>query len=421
VDGTPPRRVLYLTGFFPPDVIAKRAGGIAATLASRGHRVTVVTRWPTHLDGRSYTRAELEAADRELPAGVEVVRIPAPERRSAATWRRILSQIAFAARAALRATRLAFSHDVVLAYTPPPFTGAAAWLAAKLGHRPLVLEVQDLYPAQALALGVVRPGMVTAVAAAVERLLYRGAERLVVVTEGYREHALEVGAAAERLRVIPNSCDVDAFRPDVEPLPAPWDGPARPRFTVLFAGTVGLAQGSEVILDAAAALRDRPDIGFEVWGGGARYPVLERGAAERGLANVRFGPGVSHRDMPRVLARGDALLLTLHPHPLFARVVPSKLSEYLAMGRPVAAAALGEVPGLLSESGAGLSVAPLDGAALARALATLADAPELRAAMGRSARALAEERFPHDRAHAAFAAVVEEVSAPREGGASAPD
>ncbi|MHB1194698.1 MAG: glycosyltransferase family 4 protein [Longimicrobiales bacterium] len=419
--GGTPLRVLYLAGFFPPDVIAKRAGGIAATLASRGHRVTVITRWPTHLDGRSYAAQELDAADGGLPAGVEVIRLQAQERRSAATWRRILSQVDFAARAALRAVRLASGHDVVLAYTPPPFIGLAAWLAAKLSRRPLVLEVQDLYPAQALALGVVRPGVVTAVASAVERLLYRGAERLVVVTEGFREHALDVGADPSRLRMIPNSCDVAAFRPDVEPLPAPWDalaqeepGPAgaanRPCLTALFAGTVGLAQGSEVILDAAAALAHRPDIAFEVWGGGARYPALREGAHARGLGNVRFGPAVSHRDMPRVLARGDVLLLTLHPDPVFSRVLPSKLSEYLAMGRPVAAAASGEVPRILQDAGAGLAVAPLDGAALARAVAQLADDPALRSAMGRRARALAEERFPHERVSGAFAAVVEEAA-----------
>jgi glycosyltransferase involved in cell wall biosynthesis len=418
VEGTPPRRVLYLTGFFPPEVIAKRAGGVAAFLASRGHRVTVIARWPTRLDGRPYTRAELEAADRKIPTGVEVVRIPAPERRSAATWRRIVAQVVFAGRAALRALRLASSHDVVLAYTPPPFTGAAAWLAAKLARRPLVLEVQDLYPAQALALGVVRPGLVTAVAGAVERLLYRGADRLVVVTDGYREHAVAVGADPARVRVIPNSCDVDAFHPGVEPIPALWSPAAAsgsqppPRFTALFAGTVGLAQGTEVILGAAAALLHRRDIAFEIWGGGAGYPALVQGAEERGLGNVRFGPGVTHREMPGVLARGDALLLTLHPHPVFSNVVPSKLSEYLAMGRPVAAAARGQVPALLASAEAGLAVDPLDGAGLARALELLADDGELRARLGRNARALAVERFPHDLVNAVFAAVVEEAAGP---------
>jgi len=59
VDGSPPRRGLYLTGFFPPDVIAKRAAGVAAVLAGEGHRVTVITRWPAHLAGRPYTAEEL--------------------------------------------------------------------------------------------------------------------------------------------------------------------------------------------------------------------------------------------------------------------------------------------------------------------------------------------------------------------------
>lgn len=403
---TPVRRVLYLTGFFPPDVIAKRAAGVATTLAGQGHRVTVITRWPAHLAGRPYTREELAEADRSLPAGVTVRRVGALERRSAGTWRRILSQMSFAARAALLATRLAPRHDLVLAYTPPPFTGVAAWFASRVGRRPLVLEVQDLYPAQALALGVIRPGVVATVAARVERLLYRGAARLVVVNEGYRDHAVAAGARADAIRVIPNACDTDAFHPDVEPLDAPWE---RAPFTALFAGTVGLAQGSEVLVDAAAALSHRPDVGFEVWGGGARYAEVRRAVEARGLTNVRFGPPVAHADMPRVLARGDALLLTLHPAPIFGRVVPSKLSEYLAMGRPVVAAARGTVPALLESSGAGLSAAPLDGPAVARALERLADDPGARRDMGLRARAVATDLFPRDRVLADFARVVAEV------------
>lgn len=402
----PVRRVLYLTGFFPPDVIAKRAAGITGVLAREGHRVTVITRWPSTLAGRPYSAQELAHADAALPDGVTVHRIRVVERRSAGTWWRIVSQLSFAGRAAVRALRLAFSHDLVLAYTPPPFTGLAAWVAAGLARKPLVLEVQDLYPAQALALGVVKPGVVASVAASVERLLYRGARRLVVVTEGYRDHARDVGADPERIQVIPNSCDVDAFRPDVEAMPAEWE---RRPFTAVFAGTVGLAQGSEVILDAAQALAHRDDVGFEVWGGGARYGWLQREVTRRGLTNVRFGPPVTHGDMPRVLARADALLLTLHPHSVFRRVVPSKLSEYLAMGRPVVAAAQGAVADLLRESGGGEAVDPLDGAAFAGALESLADDPERRAMMAERARATAEERFPHSLVHQAFAQVVAEV------------
>jgi len=116
--------------------------------------------------------------------------------------------------------------------------------------------------------------------------------------------------------------------------------------------------------------------------------------------------------MPRVLARGDVLLLTLHPDPVFGRVMPSKLSEALAMGRPVAAAARGTVPALLEEAGAGVAVPPMDGAALARALVRLADDPAAREAMGRRARAVAEERFRHEAVLEAFARAVAEAAAP---------
>lgn len=472
--------VLLLSAFFEPDPIAKRMSGLARGLAARGHEVRVVTRWPTTLDGAPLAPPVVKEADRRTPAGVRVLRVgergePKRGRGSA----RVVAQVAFAWRALLRAVRAPGRCDVVVAYTPPPFVGAAALVASRVRRLPLVLEVQDLYPDQAVALGFVREGALVAVARAVERAMYRGAARLVVVTRGYREHVLERGACARRVVVIPNSCDVGLFRPDVEPLdegeigaaparleralgrPAPSapgsraevadggggaglpaspgveaasagaamlvpeqvarqraavrhaGGIAEPRpqrpFRVVFAGTVGLAQGLEVVLDAAERLRGRRDIRIEVFGGGARFGALAGEARARDLENVRFAPGVAHREMPRLLARGDALLLTLHPHPIFRRVVPSKLSECLAMGRPVVAAAAGEVAALLQETGAGVAVAPGDGAALARALEDLAGAPERRRSMGERARAVAVRCFADHLAVEQYVRVIEDV------------
>lgn len=455
--------LLVLSAFFEPDPIAKRMTGLARGLASRGHEVTVVTRWPATLDGAPLEARVVEQADGRLPAGVRVLRVGSRvEPKGGSGGARVAAQVYFAWAALLRAVRVRGRYDGVVAYTPPPFVGVAALVSSRVRRLPLILEVQDLYPDQAVALGFVRDGVLVAAARAVERAMYRGAARLVVVTRGYREHVLERGADARRVVVIPNSCDVGLFRPDVEPmgdadavgapgvlesgpgLPASsepqvlvggggggggaraWEqvaqqgtearrasgvaeaGLKRP-FRAVFAGTVGLAQGLEAVLDAAERLRGRRDICIEVFGGGARFEALAGEARARGLENVRFARGVAHREMPRLLARGDVLLLTLHPHPLFQRVVPSKLSECLAMGRPVVAAAAGEVAALLEEAGAGVAVAPGDGVALARVLEELAAAPERRRSMGEGARAVAVERFADEVVVERYVRVIEEA------------
>ena len=386
-----PKSILYLTAFFPPDPVAKRSSGVARTLAERGHRVTVLTRWPLGLNGAPCSASDVAASDDGLPDGVSVARLRGPrERRAASVSRRVAAQVGFSVQAVIRAVGLASRHDVVAVYTPPPFLGLSGLVASLLARRPLVLEVQDLYPDQAVALGVVDDGIVAYVARRVERSLYAGADRLVVVTDGYARHVRARGARSGVVVTVPNSADVDRFRPDTPPLD---DGVLPRPVNALFAGTVGLAQGSEVVLEAALRLSERQEIGFEIFGGGARYDEMRSRARSMRLNNVRFAPAVSHPDMPGVLTRADILLLTLHPADIFGRVVPSKLSEYLAAGRPVAAAARGAVAELLRSAGAGVCVAPMDAAALAAAVARLADAPEERAAMGVRGRALAEKRF----------------------------
>ncbi|MBI4538242.1 MAG: glycosyltransferase family 4 protein [Gemmatimonadetes bacterium] len=437
-----PLSLLLLSAFFAPDPIAKRMTGLARALATRGHQVTVVTRWPATLDGAPLDEESVAAADRALPAGIRVLRVGAGgEAKRGSAAKRIAAQVSFAGAALARGALLPGRYQGVIAYTPPPFVGAAALLVARVRRTALILEVQDLYPDQAIALGVVREGLVTAASRLVERAMYRGATRLVVVTHGYREHVVERGVPAGRVVVLPNSCDPDLFRPEVAPLgdgqlrgtgpgervseladegvpgggdascasASAWGPLPQRHLRVVFAGTVGLAQGLDVVLDAAQRLRSRGDIRFEVFGGGARFAALEHEAAARGLTNVHFGPGVPHAEMPRVLARADVLLLTLHPHPVFGRVVPSKLSECLAMGRPVVAAASGEVAALLEAVGAGVAVPPGDGAALARAVAELAAAPERRSAMGARARAVALERFADGVILAHYVGLIEEL------------
>lgn len=353
--------------------------------------MTVVTRWPTSTSGEALPPESVEASDDALASGIEVIRIRAPvERRDAGLWARVLAQLRFSLSALRTGRTLAKRHDMVLAYTPPPFLAVAARLSAGLRRRPFVLEVQDLYPMQAVGLGLLRPGPHVALAKAVERDLYRAARRVIVVTEGYRHHVRQAAGGAVDVQVLPNSCDVTRFNPTVPPLD---DGISPRQVNVVFAGTLGLAQGLDVVLDAAEHLLGRADIGFELFGRGARRAELEAAARIRKLHNVRFGEAVPHSTMPSVMARAGILLLTLHAHPVFRNVVPSKLSEYLAMGRPVLAAARGAVEEVINARGAGLTVAPGDGRALADAVLRLADDPVLRARMGEAARELAVGRF----------------------------
>jgi glycosyltransferase involved in cell wall biosynthesis len=163
------------------------------------------------------------------------------------------------------------------------------------------------------------------------------------------------------------------------------------RYLVTFAGTHGIAQALPSVLDAAALLDDAVELAFV--GEGPMKPFLQERAAELGLANVHFHDQVPMVESPRILASSDALLVPLSGHPTFEQFVPSKLIDYMAVGRPVVLSAAGEAARLLSRAGAGVVVPPEDPQALAAALRGLADRGDDASGMGERGRAFAASRL----------------------------
>ena len=131
------------------------------------------------------------------------------------------------------------------------------------------------------------------------------------------------------------------------------------------AGTIGLAQGLETVLDAAELLHDCPEIRFVLVGDGLDLPRLQKLAAERKLDNVAFCGRHPAEDMPKFYALAAGLLVHLRDHPLFRITVPHKLFAYMAAGKPVLAAVHGDVAELVESEQAGLSCSPSRPAALA--------------------------------------------------------
>ena len=111
------------------------------------------------------------------------------------------------------------------------------------------------------------------------------------------------------------------------------------------------------------------------------------------VENVTFHPQRPIEEIPAVLAGSDALLVSLSGHPTFEQFVPSKMIDFMAVGRPVILAAAGEAVRVLERSGGGIAVAPEDPAALAEAVRWLASHPREAAEMGRRGREFAATRL----------------------------
>jgi len=208
---------------------------------------------------------------------------------------------------------------------------------------------------------------------------------VVAVTRPFCEHVDAIRAKPPPTRLIPNGTLEQFFVDDGRNrLGVPDD-----RFLVTFAGTLGIAQALPAAVEAAA--RVNGDAEFSFVGEGPAKHIVEEQARE--LDNVHFHPQIPLESITPVLVGSDALLVTLSAHPTFRQFVPSKLIDYMAVGRPVILAAAGESAALLESAGGGIVVPPEDPDALADAVRWLRSHPEEGAEMGRRGREFARTRL----------------------------
>lgn len=379
-----PTRVLLLTHYYPPErgAAPERIAALARGLADRGFEVGVHTGFP------HYPSGSIEAPYRNRPLRIErdgrvrIVRsmvYPVPNRGFA---RRLANHLAFAA-SALATSPASGPVDIVIAETPPLFTAAAGMLYAYLKGAVLALNVSDLWPESAIELGALSPGRAAGAAHELARLCYRRARLIAAPTRGIVKSLEERPEARGKVAHVPPAVDLERFAAIAPRAPRP-----RAPLRVLYAGTLGIAQGTGLLLDAAAVAGPET-MEISIAGDGPDASQLR--ARARGIENVRLLGSVPSSEVPSLYERADVAVVPLRDLPIFDGALPTKLFEAMAAARPVIVAARGEAAELVERSRAGVAVEPGDAHALAAAFTCLRAAPEQALAMGECGRLCAHD------------------------------
>jgi glycosyltransferase involved in cell wall biosynthesis len=337
-------------------------------------------------------------AQTEFMEGVRVVRVWSYLAPNAGTGRRIVNYLSYAAGAVVASLRLP-RPDVVIATSPQFFCGWAGVWASRLKRAPLVLEVRDIWPESIEAVGALRNRGLLRFLEFLERRMYRAAREIVTVGNGYRDNLLGKVAGERRISVITNGVDLARFAPAPPnaPLLRKWD--LEGKFVCSYLGTIGMAHGLEVVLGAARRLQaqGRDDIRFVLAGDGAARRQLIEAAQDAGLNHMVVFPGrLSREEAPELLASSHASLVHLKKCELFTTVIPSKIFETMAMGRPIIMGVEGESRDIVLEAGAGLPMEPNCPDSLVSCVTRLADDPMLLHSLGQAGRRSVAERFSRD-------------------------
>lgn len=376
-------KILFLTQFCTPEPIFKSVP-FASALRARGHDVRILTGFPNYPGGRVYPGYRIRMMQREILDGVPILRLPLFPSHGVSTAGRAFNYLSFAA-SATGPLLFGWRPDVVYVYNLVTLAVLAA-VQGVLRRVPYVLDVQDIWPDSVFQSGMGR-GWMGAPIRALCRIGYRGARRLVTLSPGMARELVRRGVDADRVECIHNwsqdTGDSGAAVGTGERLPE-FEG----RFTVLYAGNLGTAQGLDAVIDAAV-LTGKVDsrIQFAFMGSGVLADSLRARAAAVAPSTTVFLPARSASAAAIVMKQAQALLLHLSPKPLFEFTIPSKTQSYLAMGRPILAAIGRDAAELVEAARGGVACRPGDAASIAHAALTLAGTGEKELdAMGRAGR-----------------------------------
>ena len=397
VSGHAPLRVLILSHYYPPEVGGPQTklAETASFLKQQGHALRVVTSLPSYPTGivpPAY-RGRLGLA--EAIEGISVYRTWVYARPGSSAPLRLANQLSFTI-TALAAMPFVGRQDVLLVQSPPLFLAVTGAVFGLILRAPVVLQVDDPWPAVAIDLGAIRNPALVRAAESFERWVYRACRKLVVVTEQWRQELVRRGVEASKVSLVSNGVDTDVL----DPLVAREEG-CRVRtamsldgkVVVACIGTIGYVYDYDIILRAANALKARDNLHFLIVGDGSQASAVRQQAAALRLANITLVRGQPYERVPSLLAAADISVVGLQPLPVTRGTLPIRVLEAMAMSLPVVVAGAGEAPKVVEESGAGIAVKPRAFDKFVEALLKLSADEDLRREMGARGRRTIVARF----------------------------
>lgn len=390
--------IFLITPHYPPEI----GGGphliyeLAVSLKARGHVVTLLTGYPRYNVKVVPSQYRRGLWMNETQNGISVKRIRIPSLPRTSKIARGVEHLAFGLWLGML-TALVPRADVAMAFSPPLPVPWIICLVGKMRRMPVVVNIQDLFPREAVELGMLTNRHLIRLFEAMERQVYSLAARVTVHSPGNKEHVIQQGGERERVHVVGNWADLDRIRPGNNNNSFARRHGLGGRFVVSYAGTMGWAQDMWTIIRSAARLRKHNQILFLLVGDGVEKQKAQAMSQEMALENILWLPMQPWSVYPEILSASDVCLINLHPE-LHTPVVPSKLLSIMAAARPVIAGLPTEsdVRSILADAGCGMCVDAGDEGALADAIWKLASDRTLGNKMGQRGRIYAEEHFSRE-------------------------
>ncbi len=388
--------ILILTEAFTPEIrsASHLLYELAESLVEKGFKVTVITRFPKDYINKIDKKYTGKLFYRENMGEINVIRL-----NSFSFFRHIplvrgLSQFILSGLLVIGGI-VSGKQDIILAYSPPLPLGISAYLLGKMKKTPFIFNVQDIFPQSVIDLGLLKNKVLIKISEVMEKFIYKKARYITVHSEGNKENIIYKNINPEKIVTLYNWVDTDLIKPiKNKENNFRRKNNLNSKFVVSFAGVMGFAQGLDIVISCAELLKSYKDILFLLVGDGVKKEELMKKRKDMQLNNIKFLPPQPKEIYPSILYASDICLVTLDKS-VKTPVVPAKLLNIIASGRPVVASMnlKGDAPKIIRDAECGYCVEADDADGFSKAILKLYNNPKLRDEFGMNGRKYVVEHF----------------------------
>lgn len=325
-------KLVFFTFYYPPDLCAGSFRAVALTEALSGKlnlddEIHIITTHPNR-----YATHKVEAQSDVVEGNVRIHRIHIPVHKSGMVSQ-ARSFLTFAWHAFFLCMKI--RPDFIIGTTSRLMTGVLTWLSATVVRSRYFIDLRDIFSETISDIFALKSRLlgrvVKSVFSFIEKRVFTNAVCVNVVSLGFPEYFESKGISTSNWTFFPNGVDSEFIG-----LPGKKKPHQNEIRTILYAGNIGNGQGLEIIVPAVAKkLGDQYK--FLIVGDGGTKHLLEKRLEIEGIKNVELLPPVGRNELIKYYELSDILFLHLNDLPAFKRVLPSKIFEYTALGKPVIA------------------------------------------------------------------------------------
>ena len=384
-------KILYITQYFHPEIGAptNRALANVKYLADHDHNVTVLTEMPNHPKGIIFDGYKHKLFIKEKVSNFNINRIWVYTNKHKNFITRMLLYLSFMFFGLIAALTRWKKFDIVYVTSPPLFVGFIGLvLKAIYPKTKFVFEVRDLWPDVAIELGELNNKKFTKLSKKLEMRIYKKADKIISATNYFKERIKNKGIPENKISVIRNgtdslflSCSDNRGKKKIEN-----------KFTIIYAGNLGIAQNLSTILYAALELKEE-NIEFIIAGSGPEVSKLHNLAAKLSLDNVQFVGEIPKEEIGYYFEMADCGIIPLKKIETFKGTIPSKIFDYMAFNLPILLGVDGESRQIVEEAGTGVFFKPDDFKDLSQKILFLKSNPDILLKMSEGGKSYVNRNF----------------------------